>query len=340
MTYLVVRLSTLGSVAMLMPVMASVAAAHPKDLFVVVSQTNLAEVFAQLPNVIFRTSDKKSVMSLYNLCKELRKEYKFDGLIDLQDSARSKLIRRYFRLFGVRYTVIHKERNKRRQLIKNGYTQSQPLQTEFMLYQNTFLAAGLSVEQLEFSPLNPIQDADTRQIVGQKNKGEQWIGVAPFATHTTNMLPYKLTKGLLAYLSNRPNTKVFLFGSGEIECEMLGQWASIYDNVTTVAGRVSIMNELAVMTQLDIMVGMDSANQHLSSLVGLPAMTIWCGTHPYAGFYGWKQNPTFIVQKELSCRPCTLHGADICKKNNFECKNIDTNEIIEKLEWCLNQLIK
>lgn len=337
MTYLVVRLSTLGSIAMLVPVMASVAATHSNDHFVVVSNVDFADVFAHIPNVDYKKIS--GAMSYFSLVKKMQACYKFDALIDLQDSKESRLLRTIFNIFGVPNYVIKKDRHKRDRLIKLGYKLSEPLKSEFTLYLNTFAAAGLTIDDVKFTPLQPQIDEVTRQIIGEKPNGQQWIGVAPFATHATNMLPYKVTKGLLAYLNERPNTRVFLFGAGEIECEMLGQWASVFDNVTTVAGRVSIMNELAIMTQLDIMIGMDSANQHLSSLVGLPALTIWCGTHPNAGFYGWKQNPDFIVQKDLDCRPCTLHGGEKCKLKKFECKRIDTDEIIAKLEWCLKKII-
>ena len=49
--------------------------------------------------------------------------------------------------------------------------------------------------------------------------------------------------------------------------------------------------ELNLMSHLDVMLSMDSANMHLASLVNIPVVSIWGATHPYAGFMGWKQLP-------------------------------------------------
>jgi ADP-heptose:LPS heptosyltransferase len=75
-----------------------------------------------------------------------------------------------------------------------------------------------------------------------------------------------------------------------------------------VAGKMNFQNELALIAQLDVMVSMDSANMHLASLFGVSVVSIWGATHPYAGFYGWGQDPANAVQVELYCRPCSVFG--------------------------------
>lgn len=331
MTYLVVRFSTLGSVAMLVPVLSAVAEKRPDDFFVVLTQKPLNVFFASLPNVKLHVAESGN--NMWRLAGLLIREYSIDTVIDLQDSASSRVLRCCMRLHGRRVVTIRKQRAKRRCLIRRGYKRSEPLLTEFQLYAETFERAGLRTTDTVFHRLK----FDNHPLEYQKASGEQWIGVAPFATYRTNMLPYKQTKDLLAYLSRRPRTRVFLFGAGEVECEVLNQWELVFENTVCMAGKLSLEQELAVMQQLDIMVCMDSANQHLSSLVGLDALTIWCGTHPYAGFYGWKQPAGNIIQRELDCRPCTLHGAEKCKKGTFECQMIGVTEIIDKLEQILSK---
>ena len=66
--------------------------------------------------------------------------------------------------------------------------------------------------------------------------------------------------------------------------------------------------ELDLISGLDLMLSMDSANMHLASLFGVPVVSIWGATHPYAGFYGWGQKPSNAVQVELYCRPCSVFG--------------------------------
>ena len=52
-TYVVLRLSSLGNVAMLVPVMAQLSQTYPNDEFVVMSLKPLADLFYGLKNVRF-----------------------------------------------------------------------------------------------------------------------------------------------------------------------------------------------------------------------------------------------------------------------------------------------
>ena len=75
-----------------------------------------------------------------------------------------------------------------------------------------------------------------------------------------------------------------------------------YPTVVSMIGKLNISTELNLMSHLDVMLSMDSANMHLASLVNTPVVSVWGATHPYAGFMGWKQLPTNTVQLDLSCR--------------------------------------
>jgi ADP-heptose:LPS heptosyltransferase len=77
--------------------------------------------------------------------------------------------------------------------------------------------------------------------------------------------------------------------------------------------------ELAVVSSLDIMVSMDSANMHIASLFGVPVVSIWGATHPFSGFMGWGQSVALAVQSNLECRPCSVFGNRKCFKGTREC---------------------
>jgi ADP-heptose:LPS heptosyltransferase len=113
---------------------------------------------------------------------------------------------------------------------------------------------------------------------------------------------------------------------------MLRQWSSVFPRTESVAGCLSLKEELELMRMLDVMICMDSANQHLSSLVGLRAISIWCATHPMIGFAGWKQDPNDIIQRQdLRCRPCSCHGTNHCRYRNYACRQIDAETIIQQI---------
>ncbi len=112
---------------------------------------------------------------------------------------------------------------------------------------------------------------------------------------------------------------------------MLDKWAERYKGVESVAGKISLGEELELMSKLRVMVSMDSANMHLASLVGTRVVSIWGATHPNAGFLGIGQRESDCVQRELTCRPCSIYGKRKCKYGDYRCMDIAPEEIVRKL---------
>ena len=165
-----------------------------------------------------------------------------------------------------------------------------------------------------------------------KPRGEKWIGIAPFAAHKGKIYPLeKMERVIELLLEHEPNCRIFLFGGGAEERELLTQWESRHDRCTC-ALLGSLYNELVLMSHLDTMVSMDSANMHLASLTGTRVVSVWGATHPFAGFMGWNQSPADAVQTTLPCRPCSIFGNKPCLHGDYPCLNsITPEEIVERV---------
>ena len=329
MTYLILRLATIGNVAMAVPVVASLSQRYPDDRFIIASKKALGAMFASMPNVEFREVDNhlgwKGVFQCWRLWKD-----EIDAVIDLQRVLRTNVFDLLMRLSGKRVTRVRYGRIRKHLITVWGIGKKQ-LPSEFARYADAFRRAGLETdESFQALPVNKEAQKHIRTLFG-KREG-RWIGIAPFAKSRSNMLPYHVTKEIIEQLSEDEQTRLFLFGSGEIECEMLRQWASVFPRTESVAGNLKLEEELELMRQLEVMICMDSANQHLSSLVGLRALSVWCATHPMIGFAGWKQRPEDIIQRhDLRCRPCTCHGTDHCRYGNYACRQIEAETIIQQI---------
>lgn len=331
MTYLVLRLETLGNVAMTVPVITSVAGCYPEHRFIVVAKKPLAAMYHGLSNVEFIEAQLRHPSDIVHLYRMLD-AFRPDGVIDLQDNLTTRLMTTRWQLQGIPVTRIRHGWWAKWLIILTGAKRSTALQSEFERYHDTCTRAGLPAE-MHFRAIAPDIEAQARvrERFGPAD-GAHWIGVAPFAKSRSNMLPYKVTKELITTLAQRENTHIYLFGAGAIECEMLHQWEGLAANITSVAGQLTLSEELELMRQLEVMICMDSANQHLSSLVELRAVSIWCGTHPHIGFSAWHQAPDDIIQiPQLACRPCTTHGTNHCRFMNFACKNITSQQIIQHI---------
>ena len=253
-----------------------------------------------------------------------------DAVIDLQSVLRTRVFRLLMRcsvkqVTGMRYVRIRKH------LITFWGIGKTNLPTEFDRYADTFRRAGLETDN-DFTAL-PVNKKAAKVIKERfGDKEGRWIGLAPFAKSRSNMLPYRVTKETIDKLTQDPHTQVFLFGAGKVECELLRQWSTVFPRTVSVAGQLKLEEELELMRQLDVMICMDSANQHLSSLVGLRAVSVWCATHPMIGFMGWKQHKEDIVQRnDLRCRPCTCHGTNHCRYRNYACRQIEAENIIQQI---------
>ena len=116
--------------------------------------------------------------------------------------------------------------------------------------------------------------AEIEPVTGPK-ENQKWIGIAPFAKHIGKIYPLELQEQVIAHFAANPQVKVFLFGGGKSEQEVFDTWIAKYPSVVSMIGKLNMRTELNLMSHLDVMLSMDSANMHLASLVNIPVVSIW-----------------------------------------------------------------
>ena len=93
---------------------------------------------------------------------------------------------------------------------------------------------------------------------------------------------------------------------------------------------------MRLISHLDAMICMDSANMHMASLTGTPAISIWGATSPIAGFLGWRQLKEDCIGLPLECRPCSIFGNKPCRFGDYRCMDIApktiADHVIRKIE--------
>jgi len=152
-------------------------------------------------------------------------------------------------------------------------------------------------------------------------EGKSGVGVAPFAAKRGKQYPLERMERFVAERSTKE--KIYLFGGGAREVEILQGWANRYDNVECVAGKYKMEEELEIMRGLRLMVTMDSGNMHLASLVGTRVVSVWGATDPKCGFLGWGQKLEDCRMLDLSCRPCAVYGERGCRYGDYRCLEFD-----------------
>jgi len=334
---LVIRFSAIGDVAMTIPVLYAAAKANPNDSFTVVTQTFMTQLFVNQPsNVHVLGVDTKG--SEKRLGGFLRFAFRlagqpYDIALDLHNVIRSRILDLMFRLKGKRVFRIDKQRKQRKQITRKPPKTIAPLRSTTDSYAEVFHQAGFCFEDTFTSLLDGWHN-ESSSVFGEK-KG-RWIGFAPFAKHAGKVYPIDEMERVIEYFAKQPATTLFFFGGGGYEEAVLSQWEYQYPNTCCVAGRYNLVQELELISRMDLLVSMDSANMHFASLAGTKVISIWGATHPYAGFYGYKQCENLAIQAELPCRPCSIYGNKRCYRGDWACLHaITPDSIIAKIEQTL-----
>lgn len=337
---LVIRFSAMGDVAMTVPVLYTLAVQNPELRITMLTRTRFTPLYEWLPtNVQVKGIDLQKydgIMGLTRLYKSLQNLH-VDAVADLHDVLRSKYLRTCFSLSGTQIAVVQKGRKEKKALI--GHGQEHPaLQPMIERYADVFRSLGLTINLSQtFSPNLKCEDFSAIwTLTGKKVEGEKWIGVAPFAAHRQKIYPVDKMQQVVNMLAEHGH-KIFLFGAGKKETDMLHTWEEAYEAKSPQAGKVicvrdqveGLKNEMLLMSKLDLMISMDSANMHIASILGIPVLSIWGATHPKAGFRGYGQQASNEIQRDLPCRPCSIYGKTPCLYGDLRCMDIAPEAIVQ-----------
>ena len=292
---LIIRLSAMGDVAMSVPVIRALVDQHPNCKITVLSKPFLKPLFEDIPNVSFYAADvkgkHKGFGGLYRLFKEL-KQLEITHVADFHNVLRSKILRFFFQFTSTKVAFIDKGRAEKKALTRETNKVFKQLKTSVQRYGDVLKNLNFSITLDHSKPIDKkILTENITKLIGEQQKPR--IGVAPFAAFEGKMYPLHLMKEVISQLSKK--YQVLLFGGGQKEIELLNEIESTFENTINIAGKISFQEELALISNLDLMLAMDSGNAHLAAMQQIKTITLWGVTHPYAGFapFGQPTDSTF-----------------------------------------------
>lgn len=302
----VIRLSAMGDVALVVPVLRNLVLQHPELRITMVSRSLFRPLFANIPNVDFLAVDTqnehKGFFGLVRLFKQIRHA---DALADLHQVLRSKVVGQLFGISGKKVASIDKLRARKKALTRSQNKIFQPLPHVTQNYARVFESLGLSFSVDPSHGISPrlIPSADFPFA-----KLSRWIGIAPFAAHQSKVYPKDLMQQVIDSLQGHGH--IFLLG-GRSEVVQLEEFAKGLAGITIVPGKLSFEQELMLISNLDVMLAMDSGNAHLAAIYGVPTVTLWGATHPYAGFAPFNQpeaNMLTADREKYPFLPTSVYG--------------------------------
>ena len=332
MNILVIRFSALGDVALASIAIETILRANPSVKIWFLSKPFHEPLFNEDKRFQFIGADLKNkhkgLVGLRKLTKEILENTQIDAVVDLHDVIRTKILLHFFRKKGVPVYSFNKGRKEKKKML-NGKIPFTKLTHSVNRYLNCFQELGLNTS---------LKNGPWLKTNENINKTKKQIGIAPFTAHKSKEWGFEKISKLIEQLTE---FEILLFGGGENEITKLNQLSEKNSNCKVIAGKYSLKDELDIISNLDLMISMDSANMHLATLVGIKVISIWGPTHHYLGF-GPLMNEDLIIEinrKEMPCRPCSVYGKitsskqEKCAKKAMNKISVDT--VLSKINTAL-----
>lgn len=337
------RLSAMGDVAMTVPVLRAFVQQNPEVKITVVSRPFFKPFFEGIPNIVFFEFDAKQrhkgffgLLRLFNDLKALQ----IDAFADLHNVLRSKVVRIFFALSGKKVAFTNKGRSEKKALTRAKNKVFKPLKSMFERHVETFNQLGFSIDLTNpsFPEKAVLSNAILKLLVENENildfSGIK-IGIAPFAQYESKVYPPDLMQKVIDDLASDSNNEVFLFGGGNKEIVILNQFSTGKQNVVVVAGKLSLEQELQLISNLDLMLSMDSGNAHIAAMLGVKVITLWGATHPFAGFLPFNQpiENALVSDRNLYPKlPTSVYGNKKVEGYEDAMRSVLPQEVIAKIK--------
>ena len=337
---LVIRLSAMGDVAMVVPVLAQICKRYPHVKITMLTKAFFKPMFVDLKNVeVYEAEVKgrhKGVLGLWQLYREL-KALRIDYVADLHNVLRSNVLKQYFNFGNIPFVQIDKGRKEKKALTTYKNKVFKPLRTTHQRYCEVFAQFGIVVDLRKIDHLPKLAlSAKALELIGGRK--QKLVGIAPYAAFPGKMYPLDLMERVVAQLDASQNLKILFFGGGNDQQQQFELWETKFRNCINVAGVFSFEEELALISNLDLMLSMDSGNGHLAAMYGIPTLTLWGVTHPFAGFapVGQNEGNTLVSDRDkFPLIPTSVYGNKLPEGYERCMATITPETVLDKIKAML-----
>jgi heptosyltransferase-2 len=173
-------------------------------------------------------------------------------------------------------------------------------------------------------------------FIKQHDLKNEFIAIAPGSVWNTKKYPSDYFGIIIKHFIDR-KIKVVLIG-GENDKVITDDIASRYsESVVNAAGNFSILESIELLKNAKLLLSNDSAPTHMGMCADIKVLTIYCSTVPEFGFYPYNKKSSSISFNDLKCKPCGIHGHEICPIKTFDCAmKLLPDKIILKAEEMLS----
>ncbi len=331
---LIIRLSSIGDIVLTSPFVRSVRKLFPDSIIDFAVKEQFVSLVSSNPNLnnVLAFETHGGFKSLHKFSNLIRNE-KYDLVIDLHKNLRSLYLRNNS---GAQKVVKYrKDIFKRFLLVKTGLNllgDSVPVWKRYFRalesfdcepdekYTELFIPREVNIKV--YSELKVIGLDKERKLVvlcpGAGFPTKRWIpeGFAAVGDH--------FAKKYDAFI---------VFAGGRQDFYLCERIQALMNSLSVnLAGKFSIIESAAIINRSCLTITNDTGLMHIAQALKKPVTAIFGPTVKELGFFPDPEN-SFILEKNISCRPCSHTGLNRCPKKHFRCMTeITADEVITASE--------
>ncbi|MBI4727086.1 glycosyltransferase family 9 protein, partial [candidate division TA06 bacterium] len=316
--YLLIRLGAIGDIVLATAAIEAIAQAEPDSQIDFICKARFAGLLkghSKLANIygFDETGRHKGLRGLLLFIHELSTK-KYNFVIDLQNNPRSRMVTMC--LNGGKKIHWPKDTWRRRMLVW-GHGQGKTYKTVIQRYLSAVEKAG--IKEPEARPkLYPMADPSIKLPQGE------FIAIAPGAHWSTKR--WTGYSELVTKLKT-VNYEIVIVGDNDDK--------DVADNIikvsrtrgTDLCGQLDLAQLAYVLSKAKLLVTNDTGAMHIAEAAGTSALAIFGPTVKQFGFAPWRKESR-VIETDLDCRPCSLHGSNKCPKGkgHLKCMKFITAE--------------
>jgi ADP-heptose:LPS heptosyltransferase len=311
----IIRLSSLGDVLLTLPALGPVAEATGASLAFVTRQ-EWAPLAARHPAVdvvaTMPSRGEKAEGAVNELIRRLNEEIKPDIILD------------WHAVPLARYVASHVNAHEKFRYPKYGVRRwllaalgidllPKPTLRVPELYARAAAKWGVTGPDWSF---RLAEDEAAADKLRQRGLTPGRVALAPGARHAAKAWPAAHWRELAQALAAEGHGLLLL--GDETERPLCEEVAAGIDGAVNLAGRVAVGELPEALRGAALLVGNDSAMNHLAPLVNVPCLALFGPTSPRFGFAPWGARDRTIYV-EPRCSPCSKHGRRPCWRARRRC---------------------